>query len=144
MVPSPGDFSCYLTCRPSTRGLTHLLLHRPWLQVLLRLGLAQHLGILVITFSRVASSVTTPESVKRSCPSLGAEGPSRTCLLLSVCRLTTCAAIICPLSAVVCCIQIFSWDLMHTLIAFSPFFPTLLGRRLLLFVQSRLFYYKVI
>lgn len=69
-MPSPSDSSRSLTSRPSTRGLTHLRLHRPWLQALLTLGLAQVLlGILVVTFSMVASSVTTTDSVKRSCPS---------------------------------------------------------------------------
>lgn len=69
-MPSPSDSIRSLTSRPSTRGLTHLRLHRPWLQALLTLGLAQVLlGILVVTFSMVASSVTTTESIKRSCPS---------------------------------------------------------------------------
>uniref|UniRef100_A0A5F9DIU7 Endosomal transmembrane epsin interactor 3 n=1 Tax=Oryctolagus cuniculus TaxID=9986 RepID=A0A5F9DIU7_RABIT len=170
-MPSPSDSSRSLTSRPSTRGLTHLGLHRPWLQALLTLGLAQVLlGILVVTFSMVASSVTTTESVKRSCPSWagfslafsGVVGivswkrpftlvdgkvcvccPSvplvrpcpesgqelkvalnSTCeeargalknLLFSVCGLTICAAIVCTLSAIVCCVQIFSLDLVHTL-----------------------------
>uniref|UniRef100_A0AAA9T126 Endosomal transmembrane epsin interactor 3 n=1 Tax=Bos taurus TaxID=9913 RepID=A0AAA9T126_BOVIN len=112
MMPSPSDSSRSLTSRPSTRGLTHLRLHRPWLQALLTLGLAQVLlGVLVVTFSMVASSITTTESVKRSCPSWA--GFSN--LLFSVCGLTICAAIICTLSAIVCCIQIFSLDLVHTL-----------------------------
>ncbi|XP_065758843.1 protein ENTREP3 isoform X4 [Muntiacus reevesi] len=234
MMPSPSDSSRSLTSRPSTRGLTHLRLHRPWLQALLTLGLAQVLlGILVVTFSMVASSITTTESVKRSCPSwagfsswvhpvvqgsprclpimlnlcplypqlafsgvvgivswkrpftlvisffsllsvlcvmLSMAGsvlscknaqlardfqdcdldgkvcvccpsvrllrpcpesgqelkiaPNSTCdeargalknLLFSVCGLTISAAIICTLSAIVCCIQIFSLDLVHTL-----------------------------
>lgn len=69
-MPSPSDSSRSLTSRPSTRGLTHLGLQRPWLQALLTLGLAQVLlGILVVTFSMVASSVTITESIKRSCPS---------------------------------------------------------------------------
>lgn len=34
-------------------------------------------------------------------------------LLFSVCGLTICAAIICTLSAIVCCVQIFSLDLVH-------------------------------
>ncbi|XP_058395319.1 protein ENTREP3 isoform X3 [Diceros bicornis minor] len=191
MMPSPSDSSRSLTSRPSTRGLTHLRLHRPWLQALLTLGLAQVLlGILVVTFSMVASSVTTTESIKRSCPSWAGfsisffsllsvlcvmlsmagsvlscknaqlaqdfrdcslEGkvcvccpsvpllrpcpesgqelkvaPNSTCeeargalknLLFSVCGLTICAAIICTLSAIVCCIQIFSLDLVHTQLA---------------------------
>ncbi|XP_044772189.1 protein FAM189B isoform X4 [Neomonachus schauinslandi] len=210
MMPSPTDSSRSLTSRPSTRGLTHLRLHRPWLQALLTLGLAQVLlGILVVTFSMVASSVTTTESIKRSCPSWAGfslafsgvvgvvswkrpftlvisffsllsvlcvmlsmagsvlscknaqlardfqdcsmEGkvcvccpsvpllrpcpesgqelkvaPNSTCdeargalknLLFSVCGLTICAAIICTLSAIVCCIQIFSLDLVHTQLA---------------------------
>uniref|UniRef100_G3TQ05 Endosomal transmembrane epsin interactor 3 n=1 Tax=Loxodonta africana TaxID=9785 RepID=G3TQ05_LOXAF len=210
MMPSPSDSSRSLTSRPSTRGLTHLRLHRPWLQALLTLGLAQVLlGILVVTFSMVASSITTTESIKRSCPSWAGfslafsgvvgivswkrpftlvisffsllsvlcvmlsmagsvlscknaqlardfrdcsmEGkvcvccpsvpllrpcpesgqelkvaPNSTCdeargalknLLFSVCGLTVCAAIICTLSAIVCCIQIFSLDLVHTQLA---------------------------
>ncbi|OWK05239.1 hypothetical protein Celaphus_00001929 [Cervus elaphus hippelaphus] len=221
MMPSPSDSSRSLTSRPSTRGLTHLRLHRPWLQALLTLGLAQVLlGILVVTFSMVASSITTTESVKRSCPSwagfsvswahscwvgeapwapplntscqskswpllisffsllsvlcvmLSMAGsvlscknaqlardfqdcdldgkvcvccpsvrllrpcpesgqelkiaPNSTCdeargalknLLFSVCGLTISAAIICTLSAIVCCIQIFSLDLVHTQLA---------------------------
>uniref|UniRef100_A0A8C2YK53 Endosomal transmembrane epsin interactor 3 n=1 Tax=Chinchilla lanigera TaxID=34839 RepID=A0A8C2YK53_CHILA len=191
MMPSPSDSVRSLTSRPSTRGLTHLRLHRPWLQALLTLGLAQVLlGILVVTFSMVASSVTTTESIKRSCPSwagfsisffsllsvlcvmLSMAGsvlscknaqlardfrqcsmdgkvcvccppvplprpcpepgqelkisPNSTCdeargalknLLFSVCGLTICAAIICTLSAIVCCIQIFSLDLVHTQLA---------------------------
>uniref|UniRef100_A0A8C9B459 Family with sequence similarity 189 member B n=1 Tax=Phocoena sinus TaxID=42100 RepID=A0A8C9B459_PHOSS len=113
MMPSPSDSSRSLTSRPSTRGLTHLRLHRPWLQALLTLGLAQVLlGILVVTFSMVASSVTTTESVKRSCR-LGWRFPGWLNLLFSVCGLTVCAAIICTLSAIVCCIQIFSLDLVE-------------------------------
>lgn len=210
MMPSPSDSSRSLTSRPSTRGLTHLRLHRPWLQALLTLGLAQVLlGILVVTFSMVASSVTTTESIKRSCPSwagfslafsglvgivswkrpftlvisffsllsvlcvmLSMAGSVLSCknaqlardfrecsmegkvcvccppvplhrpcpqwgqelkvalnstcdeargalknLLFSVCGLTICAAIICTLSALVCCVQIFSLDLVHMQLA---------------------------
>ncbi|XP_038958256.1 protein ENTREP3 isoform X23 [Rattus norvegicus] len=170
MMPSPSDSSRSLTSRPSTRGLTHLRLHRPWLQALLTLGLAQVLlGILVVTFSMVASSVTTTESIKRSCPSwagfslafsglvgivswkrpftlvisffsllsvlcvmLSMAGSVLSCknaqlardfrecsmnLLFSVCGLTICAAIICTLSAIVCCVQIFSLDLVHVQLA---------------------------
>ncbi|XP_031230323.1 protein FAM189B isoform X9 [Mastomys coucha] len=214
MMPSPSDSSRSLTSRPSTRGLTHLRLHRPWLQALLTLGLAQVLlGILVVTFSMVASSVTTTESIKRSCPSwagfslafsglvgivswkrpftlvisffsllsvlcvmLSMAGSVLSCknaqlardfrecsmvrfeegkvciccppdplprpcpewgqelkvalnstcdeargalknLLFSVCGLTICAAIICTLSAIVCCVQIFSLDLVHMQLA---------------------------
>ncbi|XP_060248630.1 protein ENTREP3 isoform X8 [Meriones unguiculatus] len=191
MMPSPSNSSRSLTSRPSTRGLTHLRLHRPWLQALLTLGLAQVLlGILVVTFSMVASSVTTTESIKRSCPSwagfsisffsllsvlcvmLSMAGSVLSCknaqlardfrecsmegkvcvccppiplhrpcpewgqelkvalnstcdeargalknLLFSVCGLTICAAIICTLSAIVCCVQIFSLDLVHMQLA---------------------------
>ncbi|XP_008852419.1 protein FAM189B isoform X3 [Nannospalax galili] len=210
MMPSPSDSSRSLTSRPSTRGLTHLRLHRPWLQALLTLGLAQVLlGILVVTFSMVASSVTTTESIKRSCPSwagfslafsgvvgivswkrpftlvisffsllsvlcvmLSMAGSVLSCknaqlardfrecsmegkvcvccppaplhrpcpewgqelkvalnstcdeargalknLLFSVCGLTIFAAIICTLSAIICCVQIFSLDLVHTQLA---------------------------
>ncbi|XP_025714476.1 protein ENTREP3 isoform X1 [Callorhinus ursinus] len=210
MMPSPTDSSRSLTSRPSTRGLTHLRLHRPWLQALLMLGLAQVLlGVLVVTFSMVASSVTTTESIKRSCPSWAGfslafsgvvgivswkrpftlvisffsllsvlcvmlstagsvlscknaqlardfqdcsmEGkvcvccpsvpllrpcpesgqelkvaPNSTCdeargalknLLFSVCGLTVCAATVCTVSAIVCCVQIFSLGLAHTQLA---------------------------
>ncbi|XP_035871462.1 protein FAM189B isoform X4 [Phyllostomus discolor] len=170
MMPSPSDSSRSLTSRPSTWGLTHLRLHRPWLQALLTLGLAQVLlGILVVTFSMISSSVTTTESIKRSCPSwagfslafsgvvgivswkrpftlvisffsllsvlcvmLSMAGSVLSCknaqlaqdfqdcsmnLLFSVCGLTVCACIICSLSAVICCIQIFSLDLVHSQLA---------------------------
>ncbi|XP_031230324.1 protein FAM189B isoform X10 [Mastomys coucha] len=81
MMPSPSDSSRSLTSRPSTRGLTHLRLHRPWLQALLTLGLAQVLlGILVVTFSMVASSVTTTESIKRSCPSWAGFSEGKVCI----------------------------------------------------------------
>ncbi|KAF6074450.1 family with sequence similarity 189 member B [Phyllostomus discolor] len=133
MMPSPSDSSRSLTSRPSTWGLTHLRLHRPWLQALLTLGLAQVLlGILVVTFSMISSSVTTTESIKRSCPSwagfslafsgvVGIVSWKRPFtlvnLLFSVCGLTVCACIICSLSAVICCIQIFSLDLVHSQLA---------------------------
>ncbi|XP_063106473.1 protein ENTREP3 isoform X5 [Cavia porcellus] len=70
-----------------------------------------------------------PVPLPRPCPEPGQElkiSPNSTCdeargalknLLFSVCGLTICAAIICTLSAIVCCIQIFSLDLMHTQLA---------------------------
>ncbi|NWH40167.1 F189B protein, partial [Chloropsis hardwickii] len=206
-MPSPTDSSRSLTGR-SSRSLTHLRLQRTWLQVLLVLGLVQAiLGVLIVTFSLVAATITPSTKIRHSCPSwagfslalsglvgiiswkrpltlviafftllsvLGvmlslagsilscqnaqlvkslaacererdtcvccqarSEPPPASCsqqsemltmfpnpncrsirvalkdLLFSVCGLTIFSTIICMLSAVVCCIQIFSLDLVH-------------------------------
>ncbi|NXA11349.1 F189B protein, partial [Sapayoa aenigma] len=206
-MPSPTDSSRSLTGR-SSRSLTHLRLQRTWLQVLLVLGLAQAiLGVLIVTFSLVAATITPSTKIRHSCPSwagfslalsglvgivswkrpftlviafftllsvLGvmlslagsilscqnaqlvksleacererdscvccqarSEPPPASCsqqsemltmfpnpncrsirvalkdLLFSVCGLTVFSTIICTLSAVVCCIQIFSLDIVH-------------------------------
>ncbi|NXH28712.1 F189B protein, partial [Myiagra hebetior] len=191
-----------------SRTLTHLRLQRTWLQVLLVLGLVQAiLGVLIVTFSLVAATITPSTKIRHSCPSwagfslalsglvgiiswkrpltlviafftllsvLGvmlslagsilscqnaqlvktleacererdscvccqarSEPPPASCsqqsemltmfpnpncrsirvalkdLLFSVCGLTIFSTIICTLSAVVCCIQIFSLDIVH-------------------------------
>ncbi|NXH38493.1 F189B protein, partial [Dicaeum eximium] len=201
------DSSRSLTGR-SSRSLTHLRLQRTWLQVLLVLGLVQAiLGVLIVTFSLVAATITPSTKIRHSCPSwagfslalsglvgiiswkrpltlviafftllsvLGvmlslagsilscqnaqlvhtlqacererdtcvccqarSEPPPASCsqqsemltmfpnpncrsirvalkdLLFSVCGLTIFSTIICMLSAVVCCIQIFSLDIIH-------------------------------
>ncbi|NWY39625.1 F189B protein, partial [Sylvia atricapilla] len=206
-MPSPSDSSRSLTGR-SSRSLTHLRLQRTWLQVLLVLGLVQAvLGVLIVTFSLVAATITPSTKIRQSCPSwagfslalsglvgiiswkrpltlviafftllsvLGvmlslagsilscqnaqlvktleaceresdtcvccqahSEPPPASCsqqserltmfpnpncrsirvalkdLLFSVCGLTIFSTIICTLSAVVCCIQIFSLDIVH-------------------------------
>ncbi|NWV77526.1 F189B protein, partial [Dasyornis broadbenti] len=206
-MPSPSDSSRSLTGR-SSRSLTHLRLQRTWLQVLLVLGLVQAiLGVLIVTFSLVAATITPSTKIRHSCPSwagfslalsglvgiiswkrpltlviafftllsvLGvmlslagsilscqnaqlvktleacererdscvccqarSEPPPASCsqqsemltmfpnpncrsirvalkdLLFSVCGLTIFSTIICTLSAVVCCIQIFSLDIVH-------------------------------
>ncbi|NWI45265.1 F189B protein, partial [Picathartes gymnocephalus] len=206
-MPSPTDSSRSLTGRNS-RSLTHLRLQRTWLQVLLVLGLVQAiLGVLIVTFSLVAATITPSTKIRHSCPSwagfslalsglvgiiswkrpltlviafftllsvLGvmlslagsilscqnaqlvktleacererdtcvccqarSEPPPASCsqqsemltmfpnpncrsirvalkdLLFSVCGLTIFSTIICTLSAVVCCIQIFSLDIVH-------------------------------
>ncbi|NWI06324.1 F189B protein, partial [Tichodroma muraria] len=206
-MPSPTDSSRSLTGR-SSRSLTHLRLQRTWLQVLLVLGLVQAiLGVLIVTFSLVAATITPSTKIRHSCPSwagfslalsglvgiiswkrpltlviafftllsvLGVmlslagsilscqnaqlvktleacererdtcvccqarlEPPPASCsqqsemltmfpnpncrsirvalkdLLFSVCGLTIFSTIICTLSAVVCCIQIFSLDIVH-------------------------------
>ncbi|NXU14438.1 F189B protein, partial [Pardalotus punctatus] len=206
-MPSPTDSSRSLTGR-SSRNLTHLRLQRTWLQVLLVLGLVQAiLGVLIVTFSLVAATITPSTKIRHSCPSwagfslalsglvgiiswkrpltlviafftllsvLGvmlslagsilscqnaqlvktleacererdscvccqarSEPPPASCsqqsemltmfptpncrsirvalkdLLFSVCGLTIFSTIICTLSAVVCCIQIFSLDIVH-------------------------------
>ncbi|KAM4880441.1 protein ENTREP3 [Sylvia borin] len=209
-MPSPTDSSRSLTGR-SSRSLTHLRLQRTWLQVLLVLGLVQAiLGVLIVTFSLVAATITPSTKIRQSCPSwagfslalsglvgiiswkrpltlviafftllsvLGvmlslagsilscqnaqlvktleaceresdtcvccqahSEPPPASCsqqserltmfpnpncrsirvalkdLLFSVCGLTIFSTIICTLSAVVCCIQIFSLDIVHVLV----------------------------
>ncbi|NWV54900.1 F189B protein, partial [Daphoenositta chrysoptera] len=206
-MPSPTDSSRSLTGR-SSRSLTHLRLQRTWLQVLLVLGLVQAiLGVLIVTFSLVAATITPSTKLRPACPSwagfalalsglvgiiswkrpltlviafftllsvLGvmlslagsilscqnaqlvktleacererdscvccqarSEPPPASCsqqsemltmfpnpncrsirvalkdLLFSVCGLTIFSTIICSLSAVVCCIQIFSLDIVH-------------------------------
>ncbi|NXE69892.1 F189B protein, partial [Calcarius ornatus] len=206
-MPSPSDSSRSLTGR-SSRSLTHLRLQRAWLQVLLVLGLVQAvLGVLIVTFSLVAATITPSAKIRHSCPSwagfslalsglvgivswkrpltlviafftllsvLGvmlslagsilscqnaqlvktleacererdtcvccqarSEPPPASCsqqseqltmfpnancrsirvalkdLLFSVCGLTIFSTIICMLSAVVCCVQIFSLDIVH-------------------------------
>ncbi|XP_038017774.1 protein FAM189B isoform X4 [Motacilla alba alba] len=209
-MPSPTDSSRSLTGR-SSRSLTHLRLQRTWLQVLLVLGLVQAiLGVLIVTFSLVAATITPSTKIRQSCPSwagfslalsglvgiiswkrpltlviafftllsvLGvmlslagsilscqnaqlvktleacererdtcvccqarSEPPPASCsqqsetltmfpnancwsnrvalkdLLFSVCGLTVFSTVICMLSAVVCCIQIFSLDIVHVLV----------------------------
>ncbi|KAM9114421.1 protein ENTREP3 isoform 2-T2 [Pangshura tecta] len=173
-MPSPSDSSHSLTGR-SSRSLTHLRAQRTWLQILLVLGFIQViLGILVITFSLVAATITPSTKVRHSCPSwagflLALSGlvgivswkrpftlvekdscvccqalseypsmgpacsrqgetltmfPNPDCrsirmalkdLLFSVCGLTIFSTIVCTLSAVMCCIQIFSLDIIHVL-----------------------------
>uniref|UniRef100_A0A663ENC0 Endosomal transmembrane epsin interactor 3 n=1 Tax=Aquila chrysaetos chrysaetos TaxID=223781 RepID=A0A663ENC0_AQUCH len=201
-MPSPSDSSRSLTGRTS-RSLTHLHVQRTWLQILLVLGFIQViLGILIVTFSLVAATITPSTKIRHSCPSwagfslalsglvgivswkrpltlvitfftllsvLGvmlslagsilscqnaqlvkslerdscvccqahSEPPPTSCsqqsemltmfpnpncrsirvalkdLLFSVCGLTVFSTIICTLSAVVCCIQIFFLDIVH-------------------------------
>ncbi|XP_027607133.1 protein FAM189B isoform X4 [Pipra filicauda] len=209
-MPSPTNSSRSLTGR-SSRSLTHLRLQRTWLQVLLVLGLIQAiLGVLIVTFSLVAATITPSTKIRHSCPSwagfslalsglvgivswkrpftlviafftllsvLGvmlslagsilscqnaqlvksleacererdscvccqarSEPPPASCsqqsemltmfpnpncrsirvalkdLLFSVCGLTVFSTVICTLSAVVCCIRIFSLDIVHVLV----------------------------
>ncbi|XP_016159513.1 PREDICTED: protein FAM189B isoform X2 [Ficedula albicollis] len=68
-MPSPTDSNRSLTGR-SSRSLTHLRLQRTWLQVLLVLGLVQAiLGVLIVTFSLVAATITPSTKIRHSCPS---------------------------------------------------------------------------
>ncbi|XP_050786017.1 protein ENTREP3 isoform X1 [Gopherus flavomarginatus] len=210
-MPSTSDSSYSLTGR-SSRSITHLRVQRTWLQILLVLGFIQViLGILIITFSLVAATITPSTKVRHSCPSwagflLALSGlvgivswkrpftlvitfftllsvlgimlslagsilscqnaqlvksldactrekdscvccqvlseypsmgpacsrqgetltmfPSPDCrsvrmalkdLLFSVCGLTIFSTVVCTLSAVMCCIQIFSLDIIHVL-----------------------------
>ncbi|NXC50800.1 F189B protein, partial [Penelope pileata] len=204
-MPPRSDSSRSLTAR-APRSLTRLRAQRTWLQVLLVLGFVQLvLGVLVVTFSLVAATITPSAKIRHSCPSwagfslalsglvgivswkrpftlvvtfftllsvLGvmlslagsilscqnaqlvtslqacerekdsciccqsrpepvpcsAQGealtlfPNPDCrslrvalkdLLFSVCGLTVFSTVVCTLSAVVCCIQIFSLDIAH-------------------------------
>ncbi|KAK4807561.1 hypothetical protein QYF61_003350 [Mycteria americana] len=209
-MPSPSESSRSLTGRTS-RSLTHLRVQRTWLHILLVLGFIQLiLGVLIVTFSLVAATITPSAKIRRSCPSwagfslalsglvgivswkrpltlvitfftllsvlgimLSLAGSILSCqnaqlvksleaceremdscvccqahseplpascsqqsemltmfpnpdcrsirvalkdLLFSVCGLTVFSTIICTLSAVVCCIQIFSLDIIHVLV----------------------------
>ncbi|XP_071583416.1 protein ENTREP3 isoform X3 [Heliangelus exortis] len=209
-MPSPSESSRSLTGRTS-RSLTHLRVQRTWLQILLVLGFIQIiLGVLIVTFSLVAATITPSAKIRHSCPSwagfslalsgivgivswkrpltlvvtfftllsvlgvmLSLAGSILSCqnaqlvrsleaceterdscvccqarsetlpascsqqsemltmfptpkcrsihvvlkdLLFSVCGLTVFSTIICTLSAVVCCIQIFSLDIAHVLV----------------------------
>ncbi|XP_035423337.1 protein ENTREP3 isoform X2 [Cygnus atratus] len=68
-MPSPSDSSHSLTGRTS-RSLTHLRVQRTWLQILLVLGFIQViLGVLVVTFSLVAATITPSAKIRHSCPS---------------------------------------------------------------------------
>ncbi|XP_074930916.1 protein ENTREP3 [Phalacrocorax aristotelis] len=208
--PPPSDSSRSLTGRTS-RSLTHLRVRRTWLQILLVLGFIQViLGVLIVTFSLVAATITPSAKIRHSCPSwagfslalsglvgivswkrpltlvitfftllsvlgvmLSLAGSILSCqnaqlvksleacererdscvccqahseplpvscsqqsemltmfpnpdcwsirvalkdLLFSVCGLTIFSTIICTLSAVVCCIQILSLDIVHVLV----------------------------
>ncbi|XP_051497310.1 protein ENTREP3 isoform X2 [Apus apus] len=208
-MPSPSESSRSLTGRTS-RSLTHLPVQRTWLQILLVLGFIQIvLGVLIVTFSLVAATITPSTKIRHSCPSwagfslalsgivgivswkrpltlvvsfftllsvlgimLSLAGSILSCqnaqlvksleaceregdlcvccqarsellstcspqsemltmfpnpdcpsihvslkdVLFSVCGLTVFSTIICTLSAVVCCIQIFSLDMVHVLV----------------------------
>ncbi|XP_041429791.1 protein FAM189B isoform X2 [Xenopus laevis] len=210
VMPSPTDSSFSLTGRTS-RSLSQIRLHRTWSHVLLALGFVQLiLGVLIVTFSLVAATITPSMKIKHSCPSwagfsLAVSGligciswrrpltlmitlftlltalcvmlnlagsilscqnaqlvksldnchkenywcvcchplskeqmpsscrrdveiltmyPNSECngirnalkdLLFSVCGLTILSTIICTLSAVICCIQVFSLDVIHVL-----------------------------
>uniref|UniRef100_A0A8C8AQF4 Uncharacterized protein n=1 Tax=Otus sunia TaxID=257818 RepID=A0A8C8AQF4_9STRI len=68
-MPSPSDSSRSLTGRTS-RSLTHLRGQRTWLQILLVLGFIQViLGVLIVTFSLVAATITPSTKIRHSCPS---------------------------------------------------------------------------
>ncbi|XP_068778432.1 protein ENTREP3 isoform X2 [Struthio camelus] len=209
-MPSPGGSSRSLPGRPA-RSLTRLRPQRAWLQILLVLAFVQViLGVLIVTFSLVAATITPSAKIRRSCPSwagfslalsglvgivswkrpftlvitfftllsvlgvmLSLAGSVLSCqnaqlvksleacererdacvccqarlapapascsgrsetltmfpnpdcrsirvalkdLLFSVCGLTVFSTIVCTLSAVVCCIQIFSLDFVHVLV----------------------------
>nr|XP_025970930.1 protein FAM189B [Dromaius novaehollandiae] len=207
-MPSPGGSSRSLTARTSP-SLTRLRLQRAWLQILLVLGFVQViLGVLIVTFSLVAATITPSTKIRHSCPSwagfslalsglvgivswkrpftlvitfftllsilgfmLSLAGSILSCqsaqlvksleacererdacvccparlvptscsgqsetltmflqpdcrsiraalkdLLFSVCGLTIFSTIVCTLSTVVCCIQIFSLDIVHVLV----------------------------
>ncbi|NXG39188.1 F189B protein, partial [Dromaius novaehollandiae] len=68
-MPSPGGSSRSLTARTSP-SLTRLRLQRAWLQILLVLGFVQViLGVLIVTFSLVAATITPSTKIRHSCPS---------------------------------------------------------------------------
>ncbi|KGL85908.1 Protein FAM189B, partial [Charadrius vociferus] len=115
-MPSPSESSRSLTGRTSL-SLTHLRVQRTWLQILLVLGFIQViLGVLIVTFSLVAATITPSAKIRHSCPSWAGFSVSLGQHVEGVCGLTVLSTIICTLSAVVCCIQIFSLDIVHVLV----------------------------
>uniref|UniRef100_A0A8B9V224 Family with sequence similarity 189 member B n=1 Tax=Anas zonorhyncha TaxID=75864 RepID=A0A8B9V224_9AVES len=55
---------------PGDKSLTHLRVQRTWLQILLVLGFIQViLGVLIVTFSLVAATITPSAKIRHSCPS---------------------------------------------------------------------------
>lgn len=68
-MPTPSDSSRSLPARPA-RSLTHLRVQKTWLQILLVLGFIQViLGVLIVTFSLVAATITPSTKIRHSCPS---------------------------------------------------------------------------
>uniref|UniRef100_A0A8D2JDJ6 Family with sequence similarity 189 member B n=1 Tax=Varanus komodoensis TaxID=61221 RepID=A0A8D2JDJ6_VARKO len=112
VMPSRSDSSYSLTARTS-RSFTHLRVQRSWLQILLLLGFIQMiLGVLIVTLSLlVTTNMPSQHPIRSSCP-IWAGFPD---LLFSVCGLTIFAIVVCTLSAIMCCIQIFSLDVLHAL-----------------------------
>ncbi|XP_069506212.1 protein ENTREP3 isoform X2 [Ambystoma mexicanum] len=69
VMPSPTDSSLSLTARTS-RSLSHLRVQRTWSQILLALGFVQvTLGVLIVSCSLVAATITPSLKIKHSCPS---------------------------------------------------------------------------
>ncbi|XP_054829196.1 protein ENTREP3 [Eublepharis macularius] len=167
-MPSRSDSSYSLTARTS-HSFTHLRVRRAWLQVILLLGFIQMvLGVLIVTFSLLVTTIMPVHSIRNSCPiwagfplalsglvgivswrrpftpvitfftllsvlgiMLSLAGSVLSCqnaqlvrslepscqldLLFSVCGLTVFSILVCALSALMCCIQIFSFDILHAL-----------------------------
>nr|XP_056709473.1 protein ENTREP3 [Euleptes europaea] len=67
-MPSRSDSSYSLT-GPTSHSFTHLRVQRAWLQVILLLGFIQMiLGILIVTFSLLVTTIVPGQSIRNSCP----------------------------------------------------------------------------
>ncbi|KAG8431731.1 hypothetical protein GDO86_020237 [Hymenochirus boettgeri] len=85
VMPSPSDSSFSLTGRTS-RSLSQIRLHRTWSHVLLALGFVQIiLGVLIVTFSLVAATITPSMKIKHSCPSWAGFSITLFTLLTALC-----------------------------------------------------------
>uniref|UniRef100_A0A803J4C9 Family with sequence similarity 189 member B n=1 Tax=Xenopus tropicalis TaxID=8364 RepID=A0A803J4C9_XENTR len=85
VMPSPTDSSFSLTGRTS-RSLSQIRLHRTWSHVLLALGFVQLiLGVLIVTFSLVAATITPSMKIKHSCPSWAGFSITLFTLLTALC-----------------------------------------------------------
>ncbi|NWH82911.1 F189B protein, partial [Piaya cayana] len=68
-MPSASESSRSLTGRAS-RSVTHLRGQRAWLHGLLALAFVQAtLGVLIVTFSLLAATLTPAATIRHSCPS---------------------------------------------------------------------------
>ncbi|XP_048359607.1 protein FAM189B-like [Sphaerodactylus townsendi] len=67
-MPSRSDSSYSLTGHTS-HSFTHLRVQRAWLQAILLLGFIQMvLGVLIVTFSLLVTTIVPGQSIRNSCP----------------------------------------------------------------------------
>nr|XP_014351958.1 PREDICTED: protein FAM189B [Latimeria chalumnae] len=115
-MPSLSD-STHSFSQGTSQSLYRLMLQRARMQFLLALGILQvALGSIIVAVSFAAVVITASSKVRHSCPFWAGFSD----LLFSVYGLTIVSTIICSLSTIISCIQIFSIDVMHILIPQQP------------------------